>query len=87
MLSPQRQSFPPVCTHNMLDDSTDAILNTIRRIGLFNSSADRIKVRQTCVETFMAEHRSCALPYKSITDLMSVGGPCCLQDQSIGPEI
>ncbi|KAH0626540.1 hypothetical protein JD844_001585 [Phrynosoma platyrhinos] len=40
----QRQSFPPVCTHNMLDDSTDPILNTIRRIGLFNSSADRVKV-------------------------------------------
>ncbi|XP_044137537.1 glycogen [starch] synthase, muscle-like [Bufo gargarizans] len=40
----QRQSFPPVCTHNMLDDSTDAILNTIRRMGLFNSSADRVKI-------------------------------------------
>ncbi|KAM9299630.1 glycogen [starch] synthase, muscle isoform 2-T2 [Gastrophryne carolinensis] len=40
----QRQSFPPVCTHNMLDDSTDSILNTIRRIGLFNSSSDRVKV-------------------------------------------
>ncbi|XP_053122346.1 glycogen [starch] synthase, muscle isoform X3 [Hemicordylus capensis] len=40
----QRQSFPPICTHNMLDDSTDPILNTIRRIGLFNSSADRVKV-------------------------------------------
>lgn len=41
----QRQSFPPVCTHNMLDDSSDPILTTIRRIGLFNSSADRVKVR------------------------------------------
>lgn len=40
----QRQSFPPVCTHNMLDDSSDPILTTIRRIGLFNSSADRVKV-------------------------------------------
>ncbi|KAL7990062.1 hypothetical protein Chor_012728 [Crotalus horridus] len=40
----QRHSFPPICTHNMLDDSTDPILNTIRRIGLFNSSADRVKV-------------------------------------------
>uniref|UniRef100_A0ACB8EVA3 Glycogen(Starch) synthase n=1 Tax=Sphaerodactylus townsendi TaxID=933632 RepID=A0ACB8EVA3_9SAUR len=40
----QRHSFPPVCTHNMLDDSTDPILNTIRRIGLFNSSSDRVKV-------------------------------------------
>uniref|UniRef100_A0A8C3P732 Glycogen [starch] synthase n=1 Tax=Chrysemys picta bellii TaxID=8478 RepID=A0A8C3P732_CHRPI len=40
----QRHSFPPVCTHNMLDDSTDPVLNTIRRLGLFNSSADRVKV-------------------------------------------
>uniref|UniRef100_A0A8U8C352 Glycogen [starch] synthase n=1 Tax=Geospiza parvula TaxID=87175 RepID=A0A8U8C352_GEOPR len=40
----QRQSFPPVCTHNMLDDATDPILTTIRRIGLFNSSNDRVKV-------------------------------------------
>ncbi|XP_045148575.1 glycogen [starch] synthase, muscle [Echinops telfairi] len=40
----QRQSFPPVCTHNMLDDSSDPILTSIRRIGLFNSSADRVKV-------------------------------------------
>ncbi|NWZ98172.1 GYS1 protein, partial [Nesospiza acunhae] len=39
----QRQSFPPVCTHNMLDDATDPILTTIRRIGLFNSSNDRVK--------------------------------------------
>lgn len=40
----QRQSFPPVCTHNMLDDATDPILTTIRRIGLFNSSNDRVKI-------------------------------------------
>eukprot|EP00076_Gallus_gallus_P035693 XP_025001231.1 glycogen [starch] synthase, muscle [Gallus gallus] len=40
----QRQSFPPVCTHNMLDDATDPILTTIRRIGLFNSGNDRVKI-------------------------------------------
>lgn len=40
----QRQSQPPVCTHNMLEDSGDPILNCVRRIGLFNSSADRVKV-------------------------------------------
>ncbi|KAF1540958.1 Glycogen [starch] synthase, muscle, partial [Eudyptes schlegeli] len=40
----QRHSFPPVCTHNMLDDATDPILTTIRRIGLFNSSNDRVKI-------------------------------------------
>uniref|UniRef100_A0A665UY39 Glycogen [starch] synthase n=1 Tax=Echeneis naucrates TaxID=173247 RepID=A0A665UY39_ECHNA len=40
----QRQCQPPVCTHNMLEDSSDPILNSVRRIGLFNSSADRVKV-------------------------------------------
>ncbi|XP_048473557.1 glycogen [starch] synthase, muscle-like [Rhincodon typus] len=44
LLSTQRRSLPPVCTHNMLDDSTDPILNTIRRIGLFNHPNDRVKV-------------------------------------------
>lgn len=43
-LFPQRQSLPPVTTHNMIDDSTDPILSTIRRIGLFNNRADRVKV-------------------------------------------
>lgn len=42
----QRQCQPPVCTHNMLEDSSDPILNCVRRIGLFNSSSDRVKVRQ-----------------------------------------
>uniref|UniRef100_UPI0025AE141E glycogen [starch] synthase, liver isoform X1 n=1 Tax=Doryrhamphus excisus TaxID=161450 RepID=UPI0025AE141E len=40
----QRHSLPPVTTHNMLDDSTDPILSNIRRVGLFNSRNDRIKV-------------------------------------------
>ncbi|MGH0134755.1 UNVERIFIED_CONTAM: hypothetical protein FKN15_006928 [Acipenser sinensis] len=40
----RRQSLPPVTTHNMLDDSTDPILSNIRRIGLFNSRTDRVKV-------------------------------------------
>uniref|UniRef100_A0A3Q2CI39 Glycogen [starch] synthase n=1 Tax=Cyprinodon variegatus TaxID=28743 RepID=A0A3Q2CI39_CYPVA len=40
----QRQCQPPVCTHNMLEDSSDPILNCVRRIGLFNSSADRVKI-------------------------------------------
>uniref|UniRef100_A0A4W4DT78 Glycogen [starch] synthase n=1 Tax=Electrophorus electricus TaxID=8005 RepID=A0A4W4DT78_ELEEL len=40
----QRQGLPPVCTHNMLEDSTDPILSCIRRIGLFNSAQDRVKV-------------------------------------------
>uniref|UniRef100_A0A8C6KKS0 Glycogen [starch] synthase n=1 Tax=Nothobranchius furzeri TaxID=105023 RepID=A0A8C6KKS0_NOTFU len=40
----QRQSQPPVCTHNMLEDSSDPILSCVRRIGLFNSSSDRVKI-------------------------------------------
>ncbi|KAF4802503.1 Glycogen [starch] synthase, liver [Turdus rufiventris] len=42
--STQRHSLPPVTTHNMIDDSNDPILNTIRRIGLFNNRTDRVKV-------------------------------------------
>ncbi|CAN2390461.1 Glycogen starch synthase, partial [Pristimantis euphronides] len=44
IFSTQRQSLPPVTTHNMVDDSIDPILNTVRRIGLFNSRTDRVKV-------------------------------------------
>ncbi|XP_062928454.1 glycogen [starch] synthase, liver isoform X2 [Mobula hypostoma] len=40
----QRHTLPPVTTHNMLDDDKDPILNTIRRIGLFNNRADRVKI-------------------------------------------
>uniref|UniRef100_A0A1A7WQQ7 Glycogen [starch] synthase n=1 Tax=Iconisemion striatum TaxID=60296 RepID=A0A1A7WQQ7_9TELE len=40
----QRQSLPPVTTHNMLDDSTDPILSSVRRTGLFNSRNDRVKI-------------------------------------------
>ncbi|TFK01794.1 F-box only protein 22 [Platysternon megacephalum] len=44
IFSTQRQSLPPVTTHNMIDDSNDPILSTIRRIGLFNNRTDRVKV-------------------------------------------
>ncbi|KAM4039826.1 glycogen [starch] synthase, liver [Anomaloglossus baeobatrachus] len=44
IFSTQRQSLPPITTHNMVDDSTDPILSTMRRIGLFNSRTDRVKV-------------------------------------------
>ena len=40
----QRPGLPPVCTHNVNNDANDPILNHIRRIGLFNSSHDRVKV-------------------------------------------
>lgn len=58
----QRQCLPPVCTHNMLEDSTDPILSSIRRIGLFNSSQDRVKVRARVHKcTFIYAH---AIGYK-----------------------
>ncbi|XP_066856706.1 glycogen [starch] synthase, liver isoform X1 [Anser cygnoides] len=44
IFSTQRHCLPPVTTHNMIDDGNDPILNTIRRIGLFNNRTDRVKV-------------------------------------------
>ncbi|NXP76380.1 GYS2 protein, partial [Ramphastos sulfuratus] len=43
IFSTQRHCLPPVTTHNMIDDGNDPILNTIRRIGLFNNRTDRVK--------------------------------------------
>ncbi|KAL7370776.1 hypothetical protein ABVT39_010796 [Epinephelus coioides] len=40
----QRHSLPPVTTHNMQDDSQDPILSNVRRVGLFNSRTDRVKI-------------------------------------------
>ncbi|CAD6580866.1 MAG: proteasome regulatory particle base subunit, partial [Tremellales sp. Tagirdzhanova-0007] len=40
----KRNSLPPIVTHNMADDAADPILNQIRRVQLFNRSADRVKV-------------------------------------------
>lgn len=40
----KRNSLPPVTTHNMADDSTDPILNQIRRVQLFNRPSDRVKM-------------------------------------------
>eukprot|EP01135_Chromosphaera_perkinsii_P012098 Nk52_evm36s2579 gene=Nk52_evmTU36s2579 len=40
----QRETLPPVVTHNMVDDSNDAILNHIRRCRLFNDKSDRVKI-------------------------------------------
>uniref|UniRef100_A0A4W3IA67 Glycogen [starch] synthase n=1 Tax=Callorhinchus milii TaxID=7868 RepID=A0A4W3IA67_CALMI len=40
----QRTTLPPVCTHNMLDDSNDQILKAVRRIRLFNNATDRVKI-------------------------------------------
>uniref|UniRef100_A0A3P9LF45 Glycogen [starch] synthase n=1 Tax=Oryzias latipes TaxID=8090 RepID=A0A3P9LF45_ORYLA len=48
----QRHSLPPVTTHNMEDDSTDPILSNVRRIGLFNSRNDRVKVVKELIFNF-----------------------------------
>ena len=40
----KRNSLPPIVTHNMQDDSTDPILNQIRRVQLFNGHHDRVKI-------------------------------------------
>ena len=40
----KREGLPPIVTHNMVDDSTDPILNQIRRVELFNKPEDRVKI-------------------------------------------
>lgn len=40
----KRTSLPPVTTHNMADDVNDPILNQVRRVRLFNSGHDRVKI-------------------------------------------
>ncbi|KAH9395106.1 Glycogen [starch] synthase, liver [Tyrophagus putrescentiae] len=40
----QRNTLPPVITHNMQDDASDQVLQHIRRTQLFNQRSDRVKV-------------------------------------------
>ncbi|KAJ7186688.1 glycogen synthase [Mycena filopes] len=40
----KRNSLPPIVTHNMADDANDPILSQIRRVRLFNSASDRVKI-------------------------------------------
>ncbi|KAL4071919.1 glycogen synthase [Scleroderma citrinum] len=40
----KRTSLPPFVTHNMVDDANDPILTQIRRVKLFNSHEDRVKI-------------------------------------------
>ncbi|XP_022660462.1 glycogen [starch] synthase-like [Varroa jacobsoni] len=40
----QRNDLPPVCTHNVINDDNDPVLNAIRRCQLFNNREDRVKV-------------------------------------------
>ncbi|KAK7486647.1 hypothetical protein BaRGS_00022048, partial [Batillaria attramentaria] len=39
-----RHNLPPICTHNVVDDSNDQVLNALRRCQLFNNRHDRVKV-------------------------------------------
>lgn len=40
----QRHNLPPICTHNVVDDHNDQVLNALRRCQLFNNRHDRVKV-------------------------------------------
>lgn len=44
ILATKRESLPPICTHNMVEDSIDPVLNSLRRTQLFNKMEDRVKV-------------------------------------------
>uniref|UniRef100_A0A7E4VT87 Glycogen [starch] synthase n=1 Tax=Panagrellus redivivus TaxID=6233 RepID=A0A7E4VT87_PANRE len=44
ILTAKRDSLPPICTHNMVDDANDQVLNAFRRCQLFNNEHDRVKV-------------------------------------------
>ncbi|PAA55707.1 hypothetical protein BOX15_Mlig015376g5, partial [Macrostomum lignano] len=39
-----RTHLPPICTHNVIDDSKDPVLADLRRCQLFNNRSDRVKV-------------------------------------------
>ena len=38
------QTLPPICTHNVINDAKDPILNALRSCHLFNDRSDRVKV-------------------------------------------
>ncbi|KAK7460603.1 glycogen synthase isoform 1 [Stygiomarasmius scandens] len=44
ILALNRNSLPPITTHNMADDGNDPILSQIRRVNLFNNHHDRVKM-------------------------------------------
>ncbi|KIH69221.1 hypothetical protein ANCDUO_00428 [Ancylostoma duodenale] len=45
----QRDSLPPICTHNMVDNANDPVLQALRRVQLFNHDYDRVKVSYVLV--------------------------------------
>ena len=44
MLALKRTTLPPVVTHNMVDGFNDPILCELRRLNLYNSPTDRVKI-------------------------------------------
>ncbi|KJH44515.1 signal peptide protein, YSIRK family [Dictyocaulus viviparus] len=44
ILAAKRDAFPPICTHNMVDNANDPVLQALRRVQLFNHYNDRVKV-------------------------------------------
>ena len=40
----KRSYLPPIVTHDLIDDSTDPVLNKLRQCHLFNQPQDRVKV-------------------------------------------
>lgn len=44
ILALKRQSLPPIVTHNMTEGHQDPILMDLRRLNLFNSPSDRVKI-------------------------------------------
>ena len=44
----QRDGLPPVTTHNVVDDWSDPVLNSVRRCQMFNTVHDKVKVGGTC---------------------------------------
>jgi len=44
MYALRRENLPPVVTHNMQDSAGDQVLKELRRLQLFNSPADKVKV-------------------------------------------
>ncbi|ESO06263.1 hypothetical protein HELRODRAFT_64031 [Helobdella robusta] len=44
IMSAQRKTLPPICTHNVTNDVSDPILCALRSCRLFNDTSDRVKV-------------------------------------------
>ena len=40
----QRSSWPPITTHNVIDDDKDPVIQSLKRCNMFNDPEDRVKV-------------------------------------------